>query len=573
MSRRQRGFHNGAVGARRYSGAPSPASRRPATDPMTSETPPPAPPAAPVRTGTLAPLARPVFRMLWIASLTANVCMWMNDVAAAWMMTSLAPAPVWVALVQTAATLPVFLLGLPSGAMADIVDRRHWFMFTQLWVAVTAVLLCVLAFAGALNAPLLLVLVFANGVGLAMRWPVFAAIVPELVPRHELTSAMALNAIAMNASRIAGPILAGAILTGLGSPWVFALNALLSIGAAGIIWRWRNTPRASALPGERFVGAMRVGFQYVAQSPRMRTVLLRIFVFFVHSTALLALMPLVAQQVEGGGAATFTLLLACMGSGAVATALLMPRIREAMTRDALIQWGTVAHAVGTLVVALSPSLWLTAPAMALAGAGWISVANSLTLSAQLALPDWVRARGMALYQTALMAGSAGGAALWGQVASLGGLRFSLIGSALVGFALLALLRDRKVDVGVDHDLTPQRVWPSPTTALDIDPHDGPVMVQITYDVDPADADAFADLMRESRRSRLQQGALSWSIFRDHADPCRWVEVYVDESWVEHLRRFDRVTGLEVALRDRRRGFHRGEEAPKVERFIGQAVER
>ncbi|MEF7612535.1 MFS transporter [Aquincola sp. MAHUQ-54] len=537
---------------------------------MTPDAPPP---PLPPRASTLAPLSRPVFRMLWIATVTANVCMWMNDVAAAWLMTQLAPDPVWVALVQTAATLPVFLLGLPSGAMADIVDRRHWFMFTQLWVASTAVLLSVLAFAGALNAPLLLLLVFANGIGLAMRWPVFAAIVPELVPRHELTSAMALNAIAMNASRIAGPILAGAILTGLGSAWVFALNATLSLGAAGIIWRWRNTPRASALPGERFVGAMRVGVQYVSQSLRMRVILLRIFVFFLHSTALLALMPLVAQQSQGGGAGTFTLLLACMGGGAVATALMLPRIREKLTRDDLIFHGTLANAIGTVIVALSPSLWLTAPAMALAGAGWISVANSLTLSAQLALPDWVRARGMATYQTALMAGSAGGAALWGQVASLSSLRGSLLASAAAGLVLLVLLRGKRVESLADDDLTPQRVWASPTPALDIDPHAGPVMVTVAYDIDPADADAFSDLMRESRRSRLQQGALSWGLFRDHADPRRWLEYYVDESWVEHLRRFDRVTAVEVALRARRLAFHRGESPPKVSRYIGQEVER
>lgn len=543
---------------------------------MMSDTLPPSPPPLPptARTGTLAPLARPVFRMLWLATVTANVCMWMNDVAAAWLMTQLAPNPVWVALVQTAATLPVFLLGLPSGAMADIVDRRHWFMFTQLWVAITAVLLSVLAFSGALNAPLLLLLVFANGIGLAMRWPVFAAIVPELVPRSELTAALALNAIAMNASRIAGPILAGAILTGLGSAWVFGLNALLSLGAAGIIWRWRNTPRASALPGERFVGAMRVGLQYVRQSPRMRVIVLRIFVFFLHSTALLALMPLVAQGLSHGGAGIFTLLLACMGAGAVATALMLPRIRERFTRDDLVLYGTLLNAGGTIVVALSPSLWLTAPAMVLAGAGWISVANSLTLSAQLALPDWVRARGMSIYQTALMAGSAGGAALWGQVAGLSSLQASLLAAAASGLLMLVVLRRQRIAHLGDDDLTPQRdVIKSPTAALDVDPQDGPVMVTVEYEVDPADEDAFADLMRESRRSRLQQGALSWGVFRDHADPRHWMEYYVDENWVEHLRRFDRITAVEVALRARRLAFHRGTAPPKVSRYIGQSIAR
>lgn len=535
--------------------------------PSETETPPPLD-----RSSTWAPLAHPVFRNLWFASLTANVCMWMNDVAAAWTMTTLAPDPVWVALVQSAATLPVFLLGLPSGAMADIIDRRRWFTFTQVWVAVTGVLLSVLAFADVLNAPLLLLLVSVNGVGLAMRWPVFSAIVPEVVPRSELTSALALNAISMNASRIAGPIVAGAILAAFGSPWVFGLNALLSVGAALVIWRWKNTPRVSALPGERFIGAMRVGLQYVVQSPRLRVVLLRIFVFFLQSTALVALLPLVARQAEGGGGAgAYTLLLASMGVGAVLAGTVLPRLRDRFTRDQLVLYGTLMHAAATATVAVSPNALLSAPMMALSGAGWITVANTLTLSAQLALPDWVRARGMAIYQTALMAGSTGGAALWGQVASLTTLRTSLLSAAVSALVLLVLLRGRRVEGQAEEDLTPHPVFRSPTPAHEIHPDEGPVMVTIDYVVDPDDAAAFTELMRESRRSRLRQGALSWGLFRDSTDPRHWMEYYVDESWVEHLRRFDRVTAAEVLLYDRRRAFHRGDAPPKVSRFVGQGL--
>jgi MFS family permease len=230
----------------------------------------------------LAPLRRPVFRMLWFTWLAANVTMWMNDVASAWLMTSLAPSPLWVALVQSASTLPVFLLGLPSGALADILDRRRFLMVTQFWLAGIAVVLAATVAFDLMSAPLLLALTFANGVGLAMRWPVFAAIVPELVPRQQLPMALAVNGVSMNTSRIVGPLLAGAIIAAAGSAWVFALNALLSVVAGFTIMRWRRVHQESPLGRERFTSAMRVGVQYVRQSRRLRGVFARIAVFLFH---------------------------------------------------------------------------------------------------------------------------------------------------------------------------------------------------------------------------------------------------------------------------------------------------
>jgi MFS family permease len=533
---------------------------------MTHETPESTAPAT-----AWAPLSYPVFRMLWSAWLVANVCMWMNDVASAWLMTSLSSNPVMVALVQSASTLPVFLLGLPSGAMADIVDRRRWFMGTQLWVAATATLLATSAWFDALSAPVLLALVFANGVGLALRWPVFAAIVPELVSRRDLASALALNGVAMNMSRIVGPVVAGAVLASLGSAYVFALNAVLSLGATAIIYRWRYAPKVSALPGERFVGAMRVGLQYVAQSPRLRVLLVRIFVFFLQSTALIALLPLVAKRLQGGGAGTFTLLLACIGAGAILAGVGLARLRASLSRDQLVQYGTVLHASATAVVAFAPNALVAAAALLFSGMAWISVANSLTVSAQLALPDWVRARGMAIYQMALMAGSAAGAALWGQVASWTDLRTSLASAATLAIVLLLVLWRWRVEAH-EEDLTPHRVLTEPKAAIPLQPGDGPVMVTIEYVVDEADAAAFAEVMRDSRRSRLRNGALSWGLFRDSADPLRYVEYFVDESWVEHLRRFDRITAFDIQLRERRLAFHRGAEPPTVQRYVAQSLQ-
>lgn len=512
-----------------------------------------------------APLRQPVFRMLWLTWVAANTSMWMNDVAAAWLMTSLAPSPLWVALVQTAATLPVFLLGLPSGALADILDRRRFFMMTQFWVAAVASVLCVTVMMEWMTAPLLLALICANGVGLALRWPVFAAIVPELVPRSQLPAALALNGVAMNVSRIVGPLVAGAIIAAAGSAWVFVLNATLSLVAAFVIMRWRREHKESPLGRERLASAMRVGVQFVWQSTRMRAVLVRISLFFLHSTALLALLPLVARALPGGGAGTFTLLLAAMGSGAIVAALLMVRIRSLMPAQALLLWGTALQSGGALTVAFAPNVYVAAPAMFLAGMAWITVANTLVVSAQMALPDWVRARGMSIYQMALMGSTAAGAALWGQVANWTDIHDSIAIAAVSGVVLMALVQRLVVDRGIEEDLTPSRVFKVPHA--EAPPQSGRIQVNIEYHIDPQRSAEFLALMQESRRSRMRQGALDWQLLRDLYDPGRFVEQITDESWTEHLRRFDRVTAADVQLRDRKFAFHVGDEPPLVTRLL------
>ncbi|XAH23234.1 MFS transporter [Xylophilus sp. GW821-FHT01B05] len=524
---------------------------------------PPAPP--PGRWSALEPLTVPTFRMLWLTWVAANTCMWMNDVATAWMMTSLTTSPVMVALVQSASTLPVFLLGLPSGALADILDRRRYFMVTQLWVAVVAMVICVIVLAGWMNAHLLLALTFCNGIGLAMRWPVFAAIVPELVPRAQLPAAMGLNGIAMNASRIIGPLVAGAVIASAGSHWVFVLNTALSLGAALVIWRWRRVHQPSPLGRERLGSAMRVGLQYVRQSPRMRSVLVRIAVFFVHATALLAMLPLIARALPGGGAGTFTLLLAAMGAGAIVGALLLPRLRQHLARDSLVRLGTTVVSVATGAVAFAPNVYVAVPAMALGGLAWLATANSMTTSAQLALPDWVRARGMSIYQMALMGATALGAALWGQVASMTTLHISLGTAAVTGVVVMLAVQHFMPDRSLEEDLSPSQAFTAPVAETPL--ASGHIQVTIEYRIDPARAEEFRALMQESRRSRLRQGALDWQLQRDVHDPSSYIEQIVDESWTEHLRRFTRVTAWDVALRDRKLAFHVGSEPPRVTRRI------
>ncbi len=559
---------------------------------MTTAPGPTEPSSAALAASPWSPLRNKTFATLWLAWLTANTCLWMCDVAAAWLMTTLTDRPVIVALVQTAATLPMFLLALPSGALADIVDRRRWAMGTMLWMALVATALAVLAASGTLSVPLLLALVFANGVGVAMRWPVFAAIVPGVVARHELPQALALHSMAVNASRVIGPLAAGLLMSTVGASFVFVLSALLALGAALLVRRWHYAPVVNALPGERVLGAMRVGIQYVAQSPRMRISIAHGLVLFFEISSLLALLPLVANGMGEGGASRYTVLFTCAGCGAMSVLFVMPWLRrrlsahgrsEALTPERsrragfLINTHTAAtagmflFAVCTLGVALAPNVWLAAVAMVGVGLVWMGVGNMVSVSAQLGLPDWVRARAMSIMFMLSMGGGAAGAALFGAVANAIGVRNGLLLLAALSVMVALGMRRWRMDDRPSDELTPERGFSPPATAQAIDPEAGPVFVTIEYLIEPEDAAAFAAVMAESRRARLRGGALSWGLLRDAAQPLRQVEYFVDANWTEHLRRFDRLTAADTRLRERRLALHKGSEAPAVTRYVGQEV--
>ncbi|MDB5869982.1 MAG: arabinose transporter permease [Polaromonas sp.] len=381
--------------------------------------------------------------MLWLAWLAGNMTMWMNDVSAAWLMAQLTEGPMMVALVQASASLPLFLLGLPSGALADLVNRKRLYAFAQFWIALVSAALAVLAAGGWLTANWLLLLCFANGIGLALRFPVFSAIIPTLVPREQLTSALTLNALAINVSRIAGPLLAGVVIASFGMAAVFALNAALSILSCMLILKSGPNSGQPAQRGEGMLATMRGGMVFVRQSALMRNVLLRVFEFFLHSVGLIALLPLVAKGLNAD-ATTYTLLLASLGVGAVLSAVTFPRVSDSASRDRVIAVGVMLYALATTVAALAPSIWVLAPALALSGGVWLCVVNTFTMSAQLVLPNHMRARGMAIYQMAIMGGSALGAALWGQVASHFSIKTALLASAAM--SLVVLWRSRHISV-------------------------------------------------------------------------------------------------------------------------------
>ena len=493
--------------------------------------------------------------------------MWMNDVAAAWMMTTLTTSPLLIALVQTASNLPVLLLGVPSGALADILNRKKYFVFTQVWLAINATALTVLLIFDLLDAQLLLFFTFINGIGLAMRWPVFAVIVPELVNREHLAPAVTLNGLAMNASRIIGPLIAGILIASLGSQYVFALNMFLCLITTYVVLQWKYQHFESALPGERFLGAMRLGIQYVRQSTRIRFILIRAFLFYFQASCMIALLPLLAKTHFQGSANTFTLLMSCLGLGAILAGTQLPRFRNRFNNNELANYGIVVLSLSSVCVVLVPSLWQASPLMIVYGMAWFTVANSLTVTAQFSLPSWIRARAMSFYQMSLMGGSALGAAVWGKVADHTGVVTSLNLAAVFGLASMFYIIKLVITAQDDTDLAPVCPLERPKPSKAIDHFEGPVMISIEYHIDASRLEEFKKIIHQTKVARIKQGALSWSLFSDAEHPGQVIEYFVYETWADYLRRFDRFTAADLHLQEERSKFHIDSEPPKIVRRI------
>ena len=342
--------------------------------------------------GAWAPLAHPVFRALWIASVVSNVGTWMQDVGAGWLMTSLSTSPLMVALVQAATSFPVMLLALPAGALGDIVDRRRVLLVTQSWMLLAAAGLGGLTLSGMATAPLLLGLTLMLGIGSAFTMPAWSAMIPELVGRKELHAAITLNGLAMNVSRAIGPALAGYIMALTSPGAVFLLNAASFVGVIAVLFRWKSPAKTSELPADRLFGAMRNGLRYVRHSRPIKAVMIRAGSCFFFASANWALLPVLVRHELRGGPGDYGMVLGAVGLGAVGSVFILPWLRRRMSADVLEKSGATLYAATLALMAVVPSLpWLLAIAL-FAGMAWLGVMASIQAVAQMALPAWVRAR-------------------------------------------------------------------------------------------------------------------------------------------------------------------------------------
>ncbi len=518
------------------------------------------------RSSPLKALRHPVFRMVWLMSLASNLGGLIQSVGASWMMTSIASAQM-VALVQASVTLPIMLLSLPAGAMADTIDRRIMMLAAQTFMLIVSAALAVFAWLELITPWTLLTFTFLIGCGVAFNGPAWQASVGDMVPREDLAEAVTLNSMGFNLARSVGPAVGGAIVAAVGAVGAFAVNVFSYFGLIAVLWRWRPERAASTLGRERLGGAMAAGVRYAALSPRVYTVLLRAAVFGVGASSLQALMPLVARETIGGGPVTFGLLLGSFGAGAVAGALASTRLRQRMSVETLVRWSCAGFAAAALVTGFSPWLPLTVAALALAGAGWVLALSSFNVTVQMSVPRWVVARALALYQMAAFGGMAAGAWTWGAIAEAESLSAALAGSA--GVLLICAAIGLRLPLPASGDLNLQLLqrWQEPRTKVPIEPRSGPVVVTIEYNIREEDVPAFLEAMAERRRVRRRDGARHWTLLRDLAEPELWIERYHTPTWVDYVRHNQRLTHDDLAVAERVRALHNGAGPPRVRRMI------
>jgi MFS family permease len=514
------------------------------------------------------PLRVTVFRNLLIADVISDAGAFMQNVGAAWLMVSLGAGPIYVALTQTAASLPYFLLALPAGSAGDIVDRRKLILFTESWMMGVALILAILTIAGVMSPWILLVLTFALSAGDAFETPAWRAILPELVPKEDLAAASALNGIEFNLARAVGPALAGTIISVAGVATAFVANFLSFFGVILVVARWKRPVRSGKrnAPPESFSGATVAVIRYVGHSPAILTVLLRTGVVMFFSSALFALLPTVSRSVNQN-ATGYGLLLGCFGGGAIIGALIMQSARNRWATESIVSTGVVS--LGLVILAMSGlhKLSTLAAVMLVGGAAWVIFISLINALVQNLAPDWVRARVLAIFILVYQGSYALGTAAWGAVAQRSGLATALVCAgvgtlASAALALVAQLPDSTAD------LSPWNHWRMPVVIAEVgaDVEKAPVMVTVEYPVLPKRTAEFVDAMHEYGRTRRRDGAYRWAIFRDTELKDRYLEIFFVNSWAEHLRQHERQTQADRELEGRINSCLSGD--PVVRHLIG-----
>ena len=513
------------------------------------------------------PFAIPIFRAVWFASLASNFGGLIQSVGAAWMMTSLSGSPMLVALVPASTTLPIMLLSLWAGAVADNLDRRLVMLACQLSMLFVSALLALFAWADLLTPWSLLAFTFLVGCATAINGPAWQASVGDMVPRSQLPSAVALNSMGFNLARSVGPALGGIIVAAAGAAAAFLTNALSYIGLSLVLLRWQPDRTPKLLPRERLGHAMRAGVRYVTMSPKIQLVLLRGAAFGIGASAVSALMPLVARDILKGSALTFGILSGAFGIGAVLGALSSGRLRRRFPIETIVRSAALALAVGTAITASTGWLLVAIIGLLLCGAGWVIALSTFNVSVQMSAPRWVLARAVALYQMMAFGGMALGAWLFGWLAEHMGVVTSLQIAAGVQLAAAMIGLFRPLPQTGDENLDLLNRWQEPQTAVPIEPRSGPVVITIEYRIAAGSVVPFLAAMSERRRIRRRDGAHGWSLLRDLADPELWLERYHVSTWLDYVRHNSRRTIADTANFDTLAALHSGPHPPVVHRML------
>jgi len=538
-------------------------SRLPETEPIREK-----------QTNGFEPLRLPLFRDRFIASTVSNLGTWMQDTAGTWLMTVLTSSPLLIALMQTAAALPVLALGLLAGATADIFDRRRLLIFWQVWMLTAVAILSVLTLCGVISPWWLLSLTFLLNIGAAMNNPAWQAIVPELVPHEQMVDAVTLNSVSNNLARATGPALGGLMVAAFaeahkGAGAVFVLNALSFLGVIWVLWQWKRTPLfRSTLPAERMMGSMRSGLRYLRYSPPLQAAMVRVFVFTFCVSAAWALLAVVARQDLKQGAMGYGILNGSMGAGALIGGGILPRLRKRVNADTILLVSTCTFIVTLAVMAFvrRPSVLILF--LVMGGFAWTSTMSTINASVQLSVPAWVQARALGVYQMTFMGGMALGSVLWGFIAEHSSTRISL-SCAGAGLALTIPLALRfHIMRGKLPDLSPYQVdRPAPQTKHVPEMEEGPVRISVEYSVPPENQTAFIHAVHKLRDVRMRDGAIRWAIYQDVSDPALFNETFLMESWLEYLRQRERLTAADRKIQECVWSFLPAGTTPKISHMV------
>jgi MFS family permease len=519
------------------------------------------------RGGAFAPLSERTFRNVWIASLFSNFGQLILGVGAAWEMTRLSNSPSMVALVQTALMFPLMLVAVPAGAVADMFDRRKIALTGLGFSAFSGAVLTALAFLGLTTPWILLGFCVLIGAGVALYSPSWQASIGEQVSSDHLPAAVALGTISYNVARSFGPALGGLIVLAAGAKAAFAINAsfYIPLWIAFFFWTRKHVP--SRLPPERIDRAIVSGARYAIHAPFIRAVLFRAFMFGLTSASLTALAPLIAKDQLHGDAATYGLLLGATGVGAVTGALFVSNLRDRLGNELAIRLFALMTGAMIIVVSMSHSLLLTCAALLVSGACNILTVAMLNVSVQLTAPRWVTARALSLYSSALTGGIGIGAWIWGTVAGSHGLNFALTASGVAVMATFALGLLARLPRSETEAQASVVIGNEPEVAMNVTMRSGPVAIELEYDVDPAQAREFYDIMLKVQKVRQRNGGFGWSISRDIARPELWLERYNCPTWGDYLRMRTRYTQADLDVQAEATGFSRSQLGSRVRRWL------
>jgi predicted MFS family arabinose efflux permease len=500
----------------------------------------------PARRGrALAPLREPVFSRIWAASILANFGQLILGVGVAWEMTRLTSSASMVALVQTAMMLPLMLVALPAGAIADMFDRRRIAMLGLGIAAFFGSTLSALAFFHLTSPWILLLFCSLIGTGVAIYNPAWQSSIGEQVKTEDLPAAIALGTISYNVARSFGPAIGGLIVLAAGAQAAFAFNALAYLPLILAFFLWKRGKVVSRLPPERISRAIVSGMRYAFHSHPIRTVLIRSFIFGLAGATAAALAPLIAKDLLGGDASIYGILLGASGVGAVAGALMINIFREHFSSETATAMLAIIGGLALVGVGLSRSLPLTCLGLFLTGGTGMLTIALFNISVQISVPRWVTARALSLYSSSLTAGIGFGAWFWGSIANSWSIDIAIIASGLFMlvtpvFAVFLRLPE------VSHaGAQPAPIVNEPEVALAISMRSGPVVIEIEYQIDPGNARAYYNAMLEIQRARLRNGAFNWSITRDIGNPTLWIERYHLPTWADYLRMRDRFTQADL----------------------------